>query len=227
MYTGGLPLEEVTIAEQLKERGYATHLSGKWHLGIGHEGEYLPQSHGFDSFYGVGCTNVLSCDPQKKLYRDATLIQFVVAKTLGIWVGIATVICAAFVSGYVRGRCLHIIVALTILLFAWVFFYASALTLVNPLSCALYRNTTVVQQPMKLYNLTQRVTGDAQAFIRASVRAKKPFFLFLSYVKVAIYCICTNACARTHLCTHTHTHTCVHTHTHSHSLSGPHGALHQ
>jgi arylsulfatase A-like enzyme len=40
-----LPFEEITIAETLKENGYATAFFGKWHLG----GEnFLPDSHGFD-----------------------------------------------------------------------------------------------------------------------------------------------------------------------------------
>lgn len=40
-----LPLEEVTIAEALKEGGYATFFAGKWHLGG--EGFY-PEDQGFD-----------------------------------------------------------------------------------------------------------------------------------------------------------------------------------
>ncbi|MHC4402095.1 MAG: sulfatase [Planctomycetota bacterium] len=40
-----LPHEEVTVAEALKTRGYATCLVGKWHLG---SGEYGPKGHGFD-----------------------------------------------------------------------------------------------------------------------------------------------------------------------------------
>ena len=34
-YKSELPLEEVTIAEALKEHGYATFFAGKWHLGAG------------------------------------------------------------------------------------------------------------------------------------------------------------------------------------------------
>jgi arylsulfatase A len=51
----GLPLEEVTLANVLKEKGYSTHAIGKWHLG--HQAEYLPTSRGFDTFYGLPYSN--------------------------------------------------------------------------------------------------------------------------------------------------------------------------
>lgn len=41
-----MPLEEVTIAEALKEHGYATQYAGKWHLGPTEE--YWPENQGFD-----------------------------------------------------------------------------------------------------------------------------------------------------------------------------------
>jgi len=40
-----LPLEEVTIAEALKEAGYKTFFAGKWHLG---DTGYFPEDQGFD-----------------------------------------------------------------------------------------------------------------------------------------------------------------------------------
>lgn len=49
--TYGLPLEERTIAQALKEAGYATAISGKWHLGH-FEPAYLPTRRGFDQQYG-------------------------------------------------------------------------------------------------------------------------------------------------------------------------------
>ncbi|MFM7411792.1 MAG: sulfatase [Planctomycetota bacterium] len=42
----GLPVEEVTLAEALREGGYRTASIGKWHLGS--EPFSLPQHHGFD-----------------------------------------------------------------------------------------------------------------------------------------------------------------------------------
>ncbi len=50
-YDDRLPLGEVTIAEALKEHGYATFFAGKWHLGP--EG-YWPEDQGFDVNKG-GC----------------------------------------------------------------------------------------------------------------------------------------------------------------------------
>lgn len=41
-----MPLEEVTIAEALKEHGYATQFAGKWHLGPTEE--FWPEHQGFD-----------------------------------------------------------------------------------------------------------------------------------------------------------------------------------
>lgn len=39
-------LESTTVAQVLKQAGYATGIFGKWHLG--HEGEYRPEHRGFD-----------------------------------------------------------------------------------------------------------------------------------------------------------------------------------
>ena len=44
-YIHQMPLEEVTIAEALKEAGYATCFIGKWHLG---DKPYWPEHQGFD-----------------------------------------------------------------------------------------------------------------------------------------------------------------------------------
>ena len=52
---GGLPPEEITMAEALKELGYATACIGKWHLG--HLPKYLPTSQGFDSYFGIPYSN--------------------------------------------------------------------------------------------------------------------------------------------------------------------------
>jgi len=47
----GLPLEEHTVADDLKAAGYATGIFGKWHLGH-FQPEYLPTRRGFTRQYG-------------------------------------------------------------------------------------------------------------------------------------------------------------------------------
>jgi uncharacterized sulfatase len=47
----GLPDAEMTIAELLKTRGYATGIIGKWHLG--HLPPFLPMRQGFDAWFGL------------------------------------------------------------------------------------------------------------------------------------------------------------------------------
>ncbi len=52
----GMDTSETTIAELLKQAGYATGIMGKWHLG--YRPEYNPVHHGFDEFYGYVSGNV-------------------------------------------------------------------------------------------------------------------------------------------------------------------------
>ena len=47
----GMPLNQTTLANELKKGGYITHIVGKWHLGMC-KWEYTPTYRGFDSFYG-------------------------------------------------------------------------------------------------------------------------------------------------------------------------------
>ncbi|HEY1189023.1 MAG TPA: sulfatase [Gemmata sp.] len=51
----GLNPKETTIAEHLKERGYATQCVGKWHLGD--QPEFLPTKQGFDHYFGIPYSN--------------------------------------------------------------------------------------------------------------------------------------------------------------------------
>ena len=51
----GLNPDEVTIAELLRSKGYATGCFGKWHLGD--QPVFLPNNHGFEIYYGVPYSN--------------------------------------------------------------------------------------------------------------------------------------------------------------------------
>ena len=51
-YMGFLNRDCVTIAEVLKEAGYHTYMTGKWHLGY-HAKERWPLQRGFERYYGI------------------------------------------------------------------------------------------------------------------------------------------------------------------------------
>ncbi len=68
---GGLPPDEVTLAEVLKGAGYATACVGKWHLG--HLPQYLPTAQGFDSYFGIPYSNDMDRVPTAPAGREAIL----------------------------------------------------------------------------------------------------------------------------------------------------------
>jgi arylsulfatase A len=68
---GGLPAEEITIAELLKGQGYATACIGKWHLG--HLPPYLPDKHGFDYYFGIPYSNDMDRVKDSPMGRAAFL----------------------------------------------------------------------------------------------------------------------------------------------------------
>ncbi len=51
----GLNPSEMTIAELCKQKGYATAIYGKWHLG--HHPKFLPTNQGFDEYHGLPYSN--------------------------------------------------------------------------------------------------------------------------------------------------------------------------
>ena len=76
----GLHPDEITIAEVLKQRGYATGIVGKWHLGD--QPEFLPTRQGFDFYFGIPYSNDMGADyfpeynfPPLPLLRNEEVIE--------------------------------------------------------------------------------------------------------------------------------------------------------
>ena len=78
-YDIGLSREEVTVASQLKEAGYATKIIGKWHCGD--QPEFLPTRHGFDEYFGIPYSNDMGIqsdrpdNPPLPLLRNEKVVQ--------------------------------------------------------------------------------------------------------------------------------------------------------
>ncbi len=68
--TAGLEARFRTVAEALRDEGYATQAVGKWHLGC--RPEHLPTRHGFDTFFGLPYSNDMA---PLHLYRDDAVIE--------------------------------------------------------------------------------------------------------------------------------------------------------
>src|SRR5438477_2776081 len=71
--THGIADGEVTLAQMLKAKGYATGIAGKWHLG--HHPEFLPTRHGFDEYLGLPYSNDMGPKPANPNNPPVPLIE--------------------------------------------------------------------------------------------------------------------------------------------------------
>lgn len=76
---GGIPDTILTLAEGLRQAGYATGMAGKWHLGYDPK-KYLPTNRGFDSWLGLPYSNdykkpYVQTDVPLVMYRDTTVVE--------------------------------------------------------------------------------------------------------------------------------------------------------
>ena len=69
----GLSKSEETFAEVLKRAGYSTHCVGKWHCGD--QPEFLPTSHGFDTYYGLPYSNDMGRQGGRETFPPLPLLR--------------------------------------------------------------------------------------------------------------------------------------------------------
>jgi arylsulfatase A-like enzyme len=119
----GISWSESTLAELLKEQGYATMCVGKWHLGD--QPEFLPTRHGFEHYFGmpysndmgpvedgaragIGAPKAKNLDPKAKrpghpplpLLRDEKLVKRVFAKEQAELTRLYTEEAVKFIAGH-------------------------------------------------------------------------------------------------------------------------------
>jgi len=75
-YQGKLSSNTITIAEVLKESGYSTMMSGKWHLSF-HDKSQWPLQRGFDKFYGfiAGAGNYFKPEAPRNIYDGNEIVN--------------------------------------------------------------------------------------------------------------------------------------------------------
>nr|XP_055050903.1 steryl-sulfatase [Misgurnus anguillicaudatus] len=179
--SGGLPLEEITLARVAKEQGYATAIIGKWHLGLNCENSadhcHHPTSHGFDHFYGTIMTNLRDCQPGHgtifNRVHDHIPYKYIniglVSLALLHFRGVIT-LPRKVVFGFLA------LIGMLIILFELMVY-----TFPN-FNCFLMRGAEIVEQPFISENLTQRMTHEAIEFMERN--SERPFLLFFSFIQV-------------------------------------------
>ncbi|KAL4235555.1 hypothetical protein ACF0H5_003951 [Mactra antiquata] len=176
----GLPPSEITYAELAKDAGYTTALFGKWHLGVHSETEHNvhhPLNQGFDYFYGTLGTNMDDFGPETKVVTLSRPYWY--WELFSIWsVTTVALICLC------RARYISVFTCV-LLIFLW----SMPVTLVywvfdNVLlfSSFVHRNYDLVEQPIRLAGLSQRLVQEGSEFIRNAVQADKPFLILMSWV---------------------------------------------
>ncbi|XP_038071663.1 steryl-sulfatase-like [Patiria miniata] len=175
----GLPSNETTIAELLKESGYSTGLVGKWHLGSMCESETEcshPNGQGFDYFFGLPLTNLRDCggksnvfvawDPH--IYRDIVLTFLVL-----LWAAYT-----ARKNGYIGPQGFVVCVATAVILCGGFFAFIKSIRMMN---CVLMENQRVVEQPLQYDRLTERLDRRAVSFLEQN--HDRPFLLVVSFLQ--------------------------------------------
>lgn len=182
--SGGLPPGEVTIARLLQERGYATGLVGKWHLGLScrHRADFChhPLRHGFDFFHGAPVTNLRDCRPGAGTVFGSGVRGLVFAPLQALCAAGLTL---ALLRGLGLARVPHAaFLGLAVMAGGVAAAFLAFLRYFRPHNCFLMTGFEVTQQPAAYERLAQRLAREAVGFLERHAHA--PFLLFVSLLHV-------------------------------------------
>nr|XP_020463369.1 arylsulfatase H-like [Monopterus albus] len=183
--SGGLPPSETTFAKRLQQQGYTTGLVGKWHLGVNCErrGDHChhPNQHGFSYYYGLPFTLFGACVPRLGMGDILTDMEHTLRNlTIILGVGLFTLVLVR-VRGLFEVRWWLLVGLLFLSILATALWYVP-FKLLPTWNCIIMRNQEVIEQPMTVETLPQRLLGEAQNFIKRN--ANRPFLLFFSLAHI-------------------------------------------
>jgi len=151
--SGGLPLNETTIAEHLKGRGYRTGMIGKWHLGManGHH----PAERGFDFYVGLPYSTDMGCAASATLTMAPMNDEHTALCPACQHTGEPVPACPADPSCGRQSGCADFDIAVP-----------------------LFHNTTIVEQPVDMDALSDKYLDATRDFISSAAASGDPFFLY-------------------------------------------------
>ena len=158
--TGGIPENEITIAEALKNAGYSTAMFGKWHLGDA--AHALPTRHGFDQWMGLPYSNDMDptftfTDEEVNSVKD---IENPVTKDF-----------VNFRKYNVDPKSSN-----------W------NVPLMQSAANGNDYDDKIIERPTEQPLLTKRYTEGSVAYINEQAKSDKPFFLYLAYTMPHKWC---------------------------------------
>ncbi|KAM5197313.1 arylsulfatase L isoform 2-T2 [Hipposideros larvatus] len=182
--SGGFPTTETTFAKILKDKGYATGLIGKWHLGLNCDSSddhcHHPHQHGFDHFYGMPFTMLADC-----LHWEMSEKRAGVQRKLNVCVQVLALAALTLAAGKLA-RLLSVswtpavwLAAVALLL--WTTLYFTGVLIIHA-DCFLMRNHSITEQPMQFQRTTPLMLKEVASFVRRNKQA--PFLLFVSFLHV-------------------------------------------
>ena len=154
---GGMALNETTLQSILRGVGYDTIAVGKWHLGVGEKGEYLPYNRGYDNYYGV---------------------------PYGIDMCMQASVQSITSDGHPAGACFAPNISCTQPQFAGGHLNGGGREYQTP--CPFYVNATIVEQPTSLLALDDKYVDSAVSFIQQRKKSAedaapaKPFYMYFA-----------------------------------------------
>lgn len=194
-----LPLDEVTLATALRAANYTTAIVGKWHLGM-HCSLFGvscpgPLLYGFQTFYGIPVSLFYQFGESHPFWKfpiSDTKYQALVATWL---------LCVVSVflgrkrfSWNLSTFILLLVLTDAIFFVVWFFathvgprkgtFWGVSSWLHVKANSLIMRQDKVVESPIKLEGLSQRLAEESRLFLKAHAKDDAPFFLFHSLAHV-------------------------------------------
>ncbi|KAK3750016.1 hypothetical protein QZH41_008666 [Actinostola sp. cb2023] len=192
--SGGLQLDQTTLGEVMRNKGYSTAFVGHWGLGVGRKGAFLPMYQGFDRWYGVPALHNNYCllrsfNQTNEMYHasyeypneERSTVYLVVVLLFTTIIG---VLVALWMFRKIDTMTLVLLAAPELLVLYLSYFSVHLMDFFHSRNCVLYRDSKIIEQPYTVNNLTLRFTRETVHVMKDFSAKKTPFFVILSHLKM-------------------------------------------